>query len=312
VTTRGWGLVRAVTLALVVAVCSPVDPLVLVFVPLAVQLFAFRWDSRGGLLLATVSLVVAFAGLARGTGDSLWYVERAWSLLLGGAFVGVTLLWPGRGVVSRGLAATVAVFALLGLASLVHPSLFSDLDWRISSDLTDKTGVVALWMQGRSGSAAKAFESAMYRAVGWEVRLYPGSLALASLAALGVGAYVTSRLRGRSDALGPVREFRFNDHLVWVLVAGIVLFLLPLGDVAARLGENALLVMGGLYLLRGAGILLWLGAALVSSAWSALLWGVIAVLMYPVGIMIALLLGLGDTWLDLRGRLGVPPGPERG
>jgi hypothetical protein len=309
VTSRGWALIRALALALAVAAFSPVDPLVLVFVPLAVQILAFRWDSRGGLVLAAAALAVAFAGLARTPADPLWYVERAWSLLLGGSFVVATILWPRRGVVARGLAATAAAFALVALAGLVHHSLLADLDWRIGHDLTDKADMVTVWLQGRQ-SASGGLQTALDRAVSWEVRLYPGSLALASLAALGVGTYVNMRLRGRSDGLGPVREFRFNDHLVWVLLGGMVLFLLPLGDVAARLGENALLIMGGLYLLRGAGILLWLGAAVVTSVWSALLWAVIAVLLYPVGITLALLVGLGDTWLDLRARLGALSGPD--
>ena len=309
-TSRGWALTRALALGLAVAAFSPVDPLVLVFVPLAVQILAFRWDSRGGLVLAAAALVVAFAGLTRSPADPLWYVERAWSLLLGGSFVVATVLWPRRGVVSRGLAATAAAFGLVVLAALVRHSLLADLDWRIGHDLADKADVVSLWLQGRSAGGSGAFETALYRAVNWEVRLYPGSLALASLAALGVGAYVTTRLRGRSDGVGPVRDFRFNDHLVWVLLGGMALFLLPLGDVAARLGENALLVMGGLYLLRGAGILLWLGAAVVTSVWSALLWTVIAILLYPVGITLALLVGLGDTWLDLRARLRAPSGPD--
>lgn len=310
-TGRGWALVRALGLALVVAALSPLDPLVLVFVPLAIQVLAFRWDSRGGLVLAAAVLIVAFVGLSRSPSDPLWYVERAWALLLGGSFVVATLVWPRRGLVSRGLAATAAAFALVAVGTLVHHSLLSELDWRMGHDLVDKADVVSTWLQGRAGAGSGGFQTALYRAVTWEVRLYPGSLALASLAALGVGTYATARLTGRSDTPAPVRQFRFNDHLVWVLVGGMVLFLLPLGDVAARLGENALLVMAGLYLLRGAGILLWLGAAAITSVWSALLWAAVAVLLYPVGFTLALLLGLGDTWLDLRARLGAGSGSGR-
>ncbi len=299
---------RALALAVLVMALSPIDPLVLVFVPLALVLLAFRWDSLASVALAAAALAVAFAGVTHGPADPLWYVERAWAVLLGGAFVAVTLAWPHRGVVVRGLVATGTAFALVALASLVHHALLSEIDWRIGRDLADKAGVISTWLGSQPSARTHEFQSAMYRALGWEVRLYPGSLALASLAALGLGAYVTSRLGGEGEALAPVRDFRFNDHLVWVLVVGMVLFLLPLGDVAARLGENALLVMGGLYLLRGAGILLWLGAALVSSVWSGLLWGLLFVILYPVGITIALLVGLGDTWLDLRRRLALPPG----
>jgi hypothetical protein len=61
--------------------------------------------------------------------------------------------------------------------------------------------------------------------------------------------------------------------------------------------------MGGLYLLRGAAILLWIGAMAATSLWSAVLLAIAALFLYPVVLGTALVLGLSDTWLDLRSRL---------
>jgi hypothetical protein len=72
---------------------------------------------------------------------------------------------------------------------------------------------------------------------------------------------------------------------------------------AFRVGENATLFMGGLYLLRGAAILLWIGAAAATSIWSGVLLSLAALLLYPVVLGTALVLGLSDTWIDLRARL---------
>jgi hypothetical protein len=111
------------------------------------------------------------------------------------------------------------------------------------------------------------------------------------------------RLSGRFRTPGPIREFRFSDHLIWLLIGGLALVVLPLGTLAFRVGENAALFMGGLYLLRGAAILLWIGAMAATSLWSAVLLAIAALFLYPVVLGTALVLGLSDTWLDLRSRL---------
>ncbi len=126
---------------------------------------------------------------------------------------------------------------------------------------------------------------------------------MASLAALGVSGYVLGRLSSGYGGLGPLREFRFADQLVWLLVGGLLLLVLPLGSAAFRVGENAAVFMGLLYLLRGLAIMIWVGAAVLTCAWSGWLLALAGLLLYPVVAGTALVLGLSDTWLDLRGRL---------
>jgi predicted signal transduction protein with EAL and GGDEF domain len=131
-----------------------------------------------------------------------------------------------------------------------------------------------------------------------EVLLYPAMLALASLAALAVAWWGYRRLVERNgDALAPMRDFRFADHLVWLLIVGVALLIVPLGDVASRAGANLATFMAALYVLRGAAIVVALSNA---GGFAAFLMGVMAVLLLPLFAGAALVIGLSDTWLDLR------------
>ena len=128
-------------------------------------------------------------------------------------------------------------------------------------------------------------------------------MSLASVAALSLGWFLVHKSRAGDRELTAVRHFRFSDHLVWVLIAGLALVVFPAGALADRIGQNAALFMGALYLLRGIAILIWMAAASVSSAWAALGLSALAVLLYPVVAGTALVLGLTDTWVDVRHRL---------
>lgn len=305
---RGWSLGRAVLLAMAAVVLSPVNPLVLVAVPVAVLLLAFRpSDLRAGGI-AVLLLVVAFMGPAEGR-NSLWYVERGWALVAGGCFVAATL-WAGvrSPIVGRGLLGVAGGLAGLSAVALFRPSFPAQLDHWVGGEF-ERAAAGAYQLVGSLGGGAmdRSLEWALFDWVDLQVALYPALLALATLAALGVGWYVVRRLSGASEALPPLREFRFNDHLVWLLIAGIVLLLVPWGGLWSRAGENAVVFMGGIYLLRGLGIILWIGAATVSSAWSAALWALAGLLLYPLAAGAALILGLCDTWWDIRERFRTSP-----
>jgi hypothetical protein len=147
--------------------------------------------------------------------------------------------------------------------------------------------------------------------------LFPAMLLFESLAALGLAWSLHHRLsRTRvGPPIAPIREFRFEDQLIWGFILGLVLTLTPAlmgGGAAAtqdgmrEIGWNLLLFFGGLYGLRGVGVMTWflvlpgrwLGAALVGAcALLPPLWS------FPVGI------GLGDTYFDWRRR--VQPSNQR-
>lgn len=298
---RGWSLLRAAGLAGAVILTAPVSPVVLVAVTAAVQLAAFRARDASSLAVAAALLALAFV-VPGAPGDPLWYAERGWALLVGGGFVAATLLLERAGPTARSVAGVALASGAVALVGLVRPALLAELDWWVERELATAAMSAAGLLSALGGGAADG-GGYYLRALRWQQLLYPALLALASVAALGVGRYLVERLSGREEALGPFRDFRFEDRLVWVLVAGLALVLAPAGEEVSRLGGNTVLFMGGLYLLRGAAVLFWVGAATVTSGWMAALWIVAGLALYPVAALAALALGLGDTWMDMRGRL---------
>ena len=99
--------------------------------------------------------------------------------------------------------------------------------------------------------------------------------------------------------LAPLSDFRFSDHLVWGLIAGLVIVVVPGLSALDGLGANLLVVFGTLYALRGMGIALWFLAP--GRLVMALLIAFSVLFLNVVGVL-ALGLGLGDTWLDWRRR----------
>lgn len=298
---RGWALVRALGLAIAVVALAPLSPLVLVFVPLAVFLLAYHFRNPVAVGVAALVLLAAFGGVPEDP-SPVWYAERAWALLVAGGFIVAGVLRPSAGVLVRSLAGIGVGIGAVGVSSALRPGLISSVDWWVETQMSRVADEATTWL-GQGSEGWTGLGAAVREVIEVQVLLYPALLALATLAALAVGWYVVDRLSGAGEALGPLREFRFRDELVWLLIAGLLLFLLPVGEVAERLGENVMAFMGGLYLLRGVAVLLWVGAALVTSGWIAALWAAAALLFYPVVVGAALLMGLTDTWLDLRERL---------
>jgi hypothetical protein len=107
---------------------------------------------------------------------------------------------------------------------------------------------------------------------------------------------------GSDQGVGPLRDFRFNDHLVWVFITGLVLVLPRWGEALARVGANAVVFMGLLYAVRGAAVIMFLSGGLSLLGYVLLVFGLLFV--SPLVLMGALVIGLGDTWLDVRSKAG--------
>jgi len=144
------------------------------------------------------------------------------------------------------------------------------------------------------------------------VGLFPSLLLLESLIALCLAWTTFHRLsRTRLGApLGPLKDFRFNDQLVWGLIAGLAIVFLPALDFIDATGRNLLVFFGALYAIRGFGVLSWFLApgALAGTlmvGFVMLWWPVlnaVAVLGFMLLALAAFGLGLGDTWADWRRR----------
>ncbi|MFL5575020.1 MAG: DUF2232 domain-containing protein [Gemmatimonadaceae bacterium] len=324
---RGWGgtLVALATFLLV-----PATPLLRTIVPIeqtwvlllpalaACTLAGWRVGGRVGLALVWTALAawVLSHPVTRDNVTSAYdQVARGWGLLLAGAFGIVFLLGKRRHFFPTALSGVALALALaLGLAfASADPGR---LRRTMVQELTSRNApLLAVWDRywaSESGRQAIAAKPGMDEAVADARRQYqalpaiaatiaPAMLALESLAALALawGLYHRmSRVR-IGPPLAPLRQFRFNDQLIWGVIVGVTLLVLPTLDRWQGVGMNLTLFFGTLYALRGLGVL----SFFVAPGWLAtVILTVLAPFMWPFYAVGAIGLGLGDTWLDWRRR----------
>jgi hypothetical protein len=292
VSRRGPGWPTVLGLVLVTITFPVVNPLQLVLIPLALLLVALPPRTPGSLLLALAFITLALLG-PRG---NLWHVERGWALLVGGWFVLAVALWPGASLTMRAMVATGAA-AASAAALIIAQGGWEALNETVAAHYrTVAEGVARSWPGGRvDGDTLLVWTGEV------PARLFPALTAIGSMAALALAWWASGRLTGSARGVGRLRAFRFPDALVWLLIGGLALVLLPAAEWAPRLGLNLVVFMGALYALRGLGVMVDLVVGMVGSNVAVLVaLAVVAVLLYPIVVAGTLLLGVTDTWLDLR------------
>lgn len=299
----------------------PVDQTVVLFVP-AVAVCALVGWMRGGrpIVAGLWTLLAAWVlwTFAAGTG-TFGSLVGGWSLLLAVGF-GATAAWKDAGeprpFLTRGLASIGVALALAAAVAAIAPGGVAALQETMTTELGARgDSTLARWhtmtatpdwqeLIAKNPDTApliEQMEKQMEAIPPVALVLYPALLALESLAALALAWALYHRI-GRvrlGPPLAPVREFRFSDHLVWGLIAGLVIVVLPALSPLDGLGANLLVFFGTLYALRGMGIALWFLAP--GRFVMALLIAFSVLFLNVVGVL-ALGLGLGDTWLDWRRR----------
>ena len=293
--SRGWP--RAAGLFGVVLATGVLDSRVLVAVPLLIFL---AFDGLRSVRVA-VAAAVAVLIVVSGARDGLWFAERAWSVLIGGGFLALTMLVPSWTLSTKALGAVLGATAVAGAVVAFRSEAWIALDVAISDAVRAGFDTSLYVMSTLGDGLSPDFEAAIVQVAEAQVSVYPALIGLGSMAALGVAWWVRTRLVGEGDqAIGPLRSFRFNDHLVWLLVAGLLLLVVQWGGALARLGSNAVVFMGALYALRGAAVFLFVSGGL--SLFGYLMFFLGLVFAAPVLIGVAMLIGIGDTWLDIRSR----------
>lgn len=295
--SRGRGdLARLAGFGLVTLALSVTPPLVLVGLPLALMLVAFGPRSM------TAALMVGIAVTAAALGDraGLWWFERGWALLLGGSFVWISDWKSDWGFAAKALAAVWLAATVAALIFVARPAAWLDVNVLITGRANEAAASAVRLLGDRADDTVLAL---VRRIVALQVAVFPALIGVSSLAALGVVGTVHGWLGGGRTRFGELRNFRFNDHLVWVWLIGLALILAPIGGVADRVGGNAVLFMGALYVVRGAAVVLSLVGGI--SLTVGILGGLVAVLIYPILALLTgamLIVGLGDTWLNVRAR----------
>jgi hypothetical protein len=320
-------------LAALVRVLVPLQEVVLLVVPAVAACALVGWWAGGrfGLVVLWVALAIyVLAQPVPGRGAEYAAVARGWALLLAGAFGAVSLLGgTERPFVGRALAAVGATF-VLGTAGLVVAGrrpvevtrvVRAEYERRVDRSLGTwrRHANGPAWRRGTDVALAARATGAVDGLAALPApaaRVMPALLGLESITALALAWSLYHRLtRARiGPPLAPLADFRFNDQLVWGVVAGATLVALPSLVEFRPLGLNVLLFFGALYALRGLGVLRWWADGWLAGVGAA---GVVlvALLLVPVvGLLLpaallgaaALALGLGDTVAGWRAR----PGPS--
>jgi len=315
-----WGLAALLLLPLgpPVSEVFPIDQTLVLLVPAVAACAIVGWKVGGRAALAIVWLVFATWILLQPTGSPgtpYDQMARGWAVLLAASF-GLVSLWSEglpffvRALTAVGVATAVGFMIALsspsGIARFQHAAE-SEFNRRASAYIEKietardtpewrELAAKAPWLDAVQDENATIIRELPERSAG----LLPALLALESLAALALGWAIYQRLSSVKigPPLSPLTEFRFNDQLVWGVAVGATLCLLPTFADGRNAGFNLLTFFGVLYLLRGLGVMAWIAHG------RYLVLGILS-LIPPFGMMLgvlALALGLGDTWLDLRRR----------
>lgn len=295
---RGWP--RAAGLFGVAMAASVIQPSVLVAVPFLV-IAGFRGLRGAGVFVATVlAMIMAVSGPR----DGFWFMERAWALLVGGWFVGVSLAAPHWRLSSRLLTAVGGAFVATAALLALRAGSWETLDFVVRNAVEGGVGTTLQafeLLRGGEG-VSPALATALHETARAQTRVFPALMGIASMSGVAVAWWLYNRLGGQGDqAIGPVRYFRFNDHLVWLLIAGLLLVVTRWGDAVARVGSNAVVFMGALYALRGSAVFMYISGGL--SLFGYVLLAISLVLAAPVVVGVAMIVGIGDTWLDVRAKM---------
>lgn len=279
---------------------------------------------RGWLAVMWVALAVAVLSVTPVVRPAYASLERGWSVLLAGAFgLACETSPPTTRFFPRALTALALSVAIAGLLAAATPGGLRATTDAARTDAESRPNAALVWMreseqspdwqQWRSVNAGSSLDDAVQTADSVlttlphdAVPFFPALLALESLGALALcwGLYHRISRTRLGEQLAPLRDFTFSDHLVWGLIAGIVLFVLPVPDAWRGTGANLLVFFGALYAVRGLAVLAWyLEASRAGAPVIAALVVVAMVLSAPAVLGLGLL-GLGDTWMDWRHRPG--------
>ena len=301
----------------------PIEQTTLLLVPIVTVCAILGWRQGANLLMAVAGIALSAMLLLQGRGaaeSSYLLMAQGWVLLLAASFGLVSIFAPSERFLARALGALGIATAIGFSLVLLSPGGPGRVRTIVSAELNRRRdeGITSLReAQEQPGIKEAVAKSPALQSVydvnerqiesipAWSAALLPALLALESLMALALGWALYQRLGTVpiGPALGPLRDFRFNDQLIWGVAVGASIYLLPAFSEGKNAGLNLLVFFGALYVIRGLGVLAWMRRGRVQT-W--ILIGV-AIIAPPIIPAIAFGLGLGDTWLDWRTRLQPRP-----
>jgi hypothetical protein len=337
-TERGWGKLIVALLAFLLVpqipqmrAFLPFEQTTFLFVPALAACALVGWWAGGRVFMAIawVAVAVLVAAQKVPAAAGFYNLARGWSLLLAGSFGLVCLFELKRPLFSRALTALGVTLVLATVMSLLGPVTLSQASDTVAGEFARRNAETMATLTTFIDAHQTEWQQFVTKAPRLEalpaetekqlallsragLAVFPALLALQSLAALALAWATYHRLgRARLGApLGALKDFRFNDQLVWGLIVGLTIVLLPTLTALRGVGRNLLVFFGALYAVRGFGVLSWFmapGALGITLGVGFLMLlapvlNAIAVLVFMMLGVAALALGLGDTWADWRRR----------
>lgn len=318
---RGWGRVL-VALAFVLfasRVLGPLGDALLLLIAVIAGLMVAGWHRGGSALSAGAWTMLAVWSLVQRPGgdQGLPALEGAFALVLGVSFAFVALVRADRFLIRALLSVGIALAVMVLFLETLGPGLARSRTLvreryaesvRVGGDQFLRIASEQL----RGGTAAEAaaqlqevrafVDLAQQRVPAALSAVAPALLALESLAILALGWALYHRFsRVRLGLpLSLLAEFRFPDGLVWGIVVGLALLVVPGLAPVRGVAANLLVFFGALYAVRGIGVL-WFFMA--PGPVATVLAAMIGLSFIQAVLPTAACIGLSDTWLDWRRRL---------
>ncbi len=310
------GLVRVVVGVIAFSLVAPIG---LVALPLA-TLTAASHPRAGRSLLIGIAAAVAAAWWLVVPGELPGQTVRAAAVIATAAFA-VSTVMTQWSAVHRGLLAAAVAAGGLGTGFLAFGWSWDRLHWwvayRTAATLRLQLGL--LWRGARenvllSPSAAllRQMESAYGSIITGMADLFPATVVLELLAGFVLAVAIHHRIARHpvGTPLGWFSQFRFSEHLGWATALPLAALLIVKISWIRLLGVNLLVVMATLYVIRGLAVAAF-GLRLLRPG--LLLYAVLTVALFfmlPVALGSALVLGVLDAGLDLRGRWAAQPSDQ--
>jgi hypothetical protein len=301
----GSSLVLLVLASLAFALEAPFP---LAGLPLAGLLVLAPPRSRRTWALALAIGLPSIVLIATPNQDVLSALLDAYVVLAAGAFCALTLVAPAPFLRQAARTSVLALGVTLGLGRLMFGPGLADMVRRSM----DRAAIEPV-------SFIAQYFPDLYPAVMETTRfltsIVPATLMLETFAGLALAWRWYRHLipEPLGAPLAPFREFRFADGWVWAIVAAIAACISPLLVGLKTAAVNLLVVLGTLYLLRGAAIVVAAAAAAGVAPGALALGLVMAAVLAPLLVLIVpglATLGVTDTWLEFRRRLpGRSPQP---
>lgn len=307
-------------------------PMLLVPIVAACAIVGWLAGEKPLLALIWVALAAWFLAVPSGTAAAPYTgMARAWALLLAGSF-GLVNLWNSTTTfIVRALGALGLAVGTAFIVAMASPGGLDRYEQVAGSEFSRRSTNMLSLLESRTQSrqfrdaTAKTpeldqlfddLESQIKSIPSGSTVVFPALIALESLAGLALGWAVYTRMTTNriGPPLGKLREFRFSDQLVWGVAVGATLMMLPSFREGRNAGLNLLVFFGALYFLRGLGVMAWMtkgrrrilviafATAFVLALVAPNLGSLVLAALIQLTLGAAMVLGLGDTWLDWRSR----------